>query len=323
MQFKFLCLFLSIVCLVESAANEPTEKNPFHPSFVPGPGDNTGLKVLVMVVDNRHIASSINGSHGFNGLVAVLQHNYCIHHGYDYIRVVNDKTDLRKEVEAKYPKVVNERFQENVIKDIYEAKHGFDVLHPGYLRARASSWSKLPALWDAAGKYGHRYDYIWFMDSDATPNPMQKDLSLSDALKKWDSDPKQHVGFGAVAPSNATFLFMSNFPWRDDLPCAGTIIFKPTKFAQDAIREWWDFDLVFKARDDFMEQDALWYLLEAAPTYKYMINANSTVMLNEHQFSSAWRGYTDIWFAHVPSGEEYRAGYFRTMYVAFDFVIPP
>ena len=72
-------------------------------------------------------------------------------------------------------------------------------------------------------------------------------------------------------------------------------------------------DLIFKARDDFMEQDALWYLLEAAPTYKYMIDASSTVMLNEQQFSSAWRGYTDIWFAHVPSGEEYRAGYFRTM----------
>ena len=315
MKWDLLCIavLFGFLSLVECIVKEPTEKNPFHPSFLPAQGDNAGLKVLVMIVDNRHISDSINGSHGFSGLVAALQHNYCIQHGYDYIRVVNDKTDLHREVLAKYPKVVNERFQENVLTYLHDNKHGFDVLHPGYLRARASSWSKLPALWDAAERFGHRYDYIWFMDSDATPNPMQKDMSLGDALKKWDSDPKRHVGFGAVAPSNATFLFMSNFPYRDDLPCAGTIIFKPTEFAQDALREWWDFDLIFKARDDFMEQDALWYLLEAAPTYKYMIDASSTVMLNEQEFSSAWRRYTDIWFAHVPSGEEYRAGYFRTM----------
>lgn len=309
-----LCtLVLFFLRTVVGNKKDLTPKNPFHPDFTPSKGDNKGLKVLVMVVDNRHLPDSIEGTHGFGGLVAVLQHNYCKEHGYDYIRVVNDKTHLRETTKAKYPDVVKELFQDHVLDTIDNPKHGFDVLHPGYLRARSSSWAKLPALWDAAVKYGSRYDYIWFMDSDATPNPMQKDLSLSDALAKWDSNPKETVGFGKVLPSNATFLFMSNFPYRDDLPCAGTIIFKPTQFAQDAIREWWDFDLLYKARDDFMEQDALWYLLEAGPKYSYMINAQTTVMLNEPQFSSAWRGYTDIWFAHVPSGEEYRAGYFRTM----------
>jgi hypothetical protein len=78
---------------------------------------------------------------------------------------------------------------------------------------------------------------IWYMDSDAAPDPIVNDLSLSDAFKKWDKNLTDSVGFGKVLPSNATFL--SNFPFRHDLPCAGTIKFKPTKFAQDEIREWW------------------------------------------------------------------------------------
>lgn len=300
----------SIYCNVKVV----TEQNPFHPNFVRGKGDNKGTKVLVVVVDNRHLHDSIDGSAGFGSLVAVLQRYYCDHHGYDYIRIVNNKTGLAEAVREKYPGVVHEKFQERTLDTVGDPKHGFDVLHPGYLRTRSSSWGKLPALWHTAETIGKHYDYIWFMDSDATPNPMNNDLSLSDVLDKWDANTTQSVKWGKVKPSNATFLFMSNFPYRDDLPCAGTIIFKPTQFALDAIREWWDFDLIYKARDDFMEQDALWYLIEAGPAgYQYMINDQTTVLLTEQQFSSAWRGYSDIWFAHIPSGEEYRAGYFRTM----------
>jgi hypothetical protein len=308
-------LLVTVICgsVVAATHKSITDQNPFHPDFKRAVGDNKGLKVLVVVVDNRHLPDSIDGSKGFGGLVAVLQHNYCKRHNYDYVRIVNDKTDLARETAARYPNVVKEIFQQNALDSIDNPKHGFDVLHPGYLRARSSSWGKLPALWHTAEELGAQYDYIWFMDSDATPNPMQNDLSLGDALVKWDSKPEETVQWGKQLPSNATFLFMSNFPYRDDLPCAGTIIFKPTQFARDAMREWWDFDLVYKARDDFMEQDALWYIIEAAPRYSYMINENSMVLLKEQQFSSAWRGYSDIWFAHIPSGEEYRSGYFRTM----------
>ena len=309
--FMVIATLVSIVIAIDKPL---TELNPLHPNFKQSSGDNAGLKVLVVVVDNRHLHNTLDSSSGFGSLVAVLQESYCKHHGYDYVRIVNDKTDLQKMVLEKYPKVTEEIFQKDTLNSIGDPKHGFDVLHPGYLRARSSSWGKLPALWHVAEQVGHRYDYIWFMDSDATPNPMQKDQSLSDAIAKWDSNPKETVKWGNPKPSNATFLFMSNFPYRDDLPCAGTIVFKPTQYARDAIREWWDFDLVYKARDDFMEQDALWYLIEAeAAGYKYMVNSQSTALLTETQFSSAWRGYSDIWFAHIPSAEEYRTGYFRTM----------
>jgi hypothetical protein len=313
-RFCLVVVFLLLLCmLAESELKAVTESNPFHQAFKPSAGDNKGLKVLVVVVDNRHLSDSIDGSKGFGSLVAVLQHNYCKHHNYDYVRIVNDKTDLHQQSVTKYPTITEQLFQKDTLNSIGDPKHGYDVLHPGYLRTRSSSWGKLPALWHVAETLGHKYDYIWFMDSDATPNPMQKDLSLGDALVKWDAKPSETVKWGNGKPSNASFLFMSNFPYRDDLPCAGTIIFKPSQFARNALREWWDFDLVYKARDDFMEQDALWYIIEAAPRYKYMINADTTVLLTEQQFSSAWRGYSDIWFAHIPSGEEYRAGYFRTM----------
>ena len=285
-----------------------------NPTQVAARGDNKGLKVLVVAVDNRPLYDSISGSGGYGGIVAVLQHNYCKHHRYDYIRIVNNKTNILADVREKYPNVTQQPFQQETLATIDNPKHGFDVLHPGYLRTRSSSWGKLPALWHAAERFGHAYDYIWFMDSDAVPNPMRQDRSLGDALKSWSKNTTESVKWGKVGPDNATFLFMSNFPDRDDLPCAGTIIFKPTQFAQDALREWWDLDLVFKATNDFMEQDALWYIIESGPQYGgYMINDLTTVLLTEQQFSSAWRGYSDIWFAHIPSGEEYRVGYFRTM----------
>ncbi len=49
-----------------------TQLNPFHAEFVPDKGDSKGLKVLVIVVDNRHLGDSIDGSQGFGGLAAVL-----------------------------------------------------------------------------------------------------------------------------------------------------------------------------------------------------------------------------------------------------------
>eukprot|EP00428_Durinskia_dybowskii_P075549 CAMPEP_0170417088 /NCGR_PEP_ID=MMETSP0117_2-20130122/33510_1 /TAXON_ID=400756 /ORGANISM="Durinskia baltica, Strain CSIRO CS-38" /LENGTH=141 /DNA_ID=CAMNT_0010675211 /DNA_START=200 /DNA_END=621 /DNA_ORIENTATION=- len=138
----------------------------------------------------------MNGDEGFGGIVAVLQKHYCEQHNYDYVRMVNNKTGLRVETEAKYPDVAKQKFQGNWYDTIGNSKHGYDVLHPGYLRTRASSWSKVSGLWYAAEKVGHRYDYIWFMDSDATPNPMQQDRSLGDAIELWNSDTKKHVYWG-------------------------------------------------------------------------------------------------------------------------------
>ena len=313
---KTMLLFHAVLCcslIVIGVASISNTLNPFHSAFIPAHGDKNGLKVLAIVVENRELDTDIGYTEAYNGVAAVLQENYCKKNGYDYVRLVNDRSNLANDVNSKYPNVTKQQFQGGIMATINNPKHGFDVLHTGYLRARSSSWGKLPAMWHTAVTLGHRYDYIWFMDSDATPNPMYKDRSLSDALREWDANTTQSVKWGKTKPSNATFLFMSNFPFRDDLPCAGTIIYKPTKYAQDAIREWWDFDLIYKARDDFMEQDALWYLIESYPEYNFLINPHSTVVLTENQFASAWRGLPDIWFAHIPSSEEHRSAYFRTM----------
>lgn len=86
------------------------------------------------------------------------------------------------------------------------------------------------------------YDYIWFMDSDSAPNIMHREHSLGDALQLWHntrtsgftSNARSYSGSASSSSSssssiewgqedvyNASFIFLNNFPWRDDLPCAG------------------------------------------------------------------------------------------------------
>ena len=44
---------------------------------------------------------------------------------------------------------------------------------------------QIPSVWHAMTLYGDRYDYIWFLDSDATINPRLAHRSLSDAFARW------------------------------------------------------------------------------------------------------------------------------------------
>jgi len=57
-------------------------------------------------------------------------------------------------------------------------KYGRANYHVGYRAFRASSWGKLPPLWFLARQHGQDYDFIWFVDSDATPNPLHHNISL-------------------------------------------------------------------------------------------------------------------------------------------------
>ncbi len=161
---------------------------------------------------------------------------------------------------------------------------------------RSSSWSKLPQIWFAVKEVGHHYDYIWFFDSDATINPDFRNRSLSEALNEWDSSSDVFVKWGP-SPKIASFTFFNNLPWRNDLPCAGVFFFRPN-IGEKMIRDWWDYNLKSKNYLDFMEQDALWYMLEASPSYGFQFNKSVVSLLNVPQFPSVYVG-CPFAFVHV------------------------
>jgi hypothetical protein len=123
-----------------------------------------------------------------------------------------------------------------------------------HIQYRTSSWTKLPQLWYITKRYGVHYDYIWFFDSDAAINPKFFSRSLSDAMKDWTNhndvtpssskyDPKdKSMWWGPKSINDASFIFFNNFPWRQDLPCAGLFLFKP-KSSEALLREWSVFDI--------------------------------------------------------------------------------
>jgi hypothetical protein len=68
-------------------------------------------------------------------------------------------------------------------RDINNDKRGASSLHPGFMQYRASSYAKIPHVWHAVTTYGHNYDFIWFMDSDAVINPKFINRSLFDPMQ--------------------------------------------------------------------------------------------------------------------------------------------
>lgn len=275
-----------------------------HSRFKRASGDNKGLKVLVVSVDDRLVNSKLD-SNDYVSMVAVLQQHYCVKNGYDYISFRTDNKLLKESLKERYKHL-------DLSRTFDEPKYGSACFHPGLDYLRASSWGKLPPLWFLSMEYGKHYDYIWFMDSDATPNPVHSNISLSDAFENWEKTKDQMVYYGNKNIKEADFVFFSNFPWRDDLPCAGTFLFKP-QTGEAILREWWDFDLPSKNFVDFMEQDALWYMLEADSSYKFLLNSTTVSLLNLPQFPSRYYGVNDLWMVHIPNYEVKRNKYFRTM----------
>jgi len=72
-------------------------------------------------------------------------------------------------------------------------------------------------------------------------------------MEQWRAD-NTSVYRGVKDPAAALFTFFSNFPWREDLPCAGTFVFRPVPAAVRALQEWWDYDIPQRNLEDFMEQ---------------------------------------------------------------------
>ena len=87
------------------------------------------------------------------------------------------------------------------------------------------------------------------------------------------------------------------------------------------LREWWDYNLESRNRADFMEQDAMWFMLQAAgaggatedPSYNFIINKTNTALISEPEFPSSWHGLNNLWLAHIPNYWPNRVAYFKHM----------
>jgi hypothetical protein len=269
-----------------------------------GKGDNGGLRVLIVSADDREMKERLEDN-DYVGMTAVLLEDYARHHGYDFLKLTGNSTGLTDRVRERY----NDSFRHS--GGIGDTKYGPSCFHAGYLQFRASSWGKLPHVWHVVVEFGNHYDYVLYMDSDAAINPALRNRSVYDSLMMWKNDNKS-IYWGEKDPFKSKLLLFSNFPWRDDLPCAGIFMVKPQGM-EATLREWWDYKLESKNWADFMEQDALWYMLEAPPKYGFLINKNTTSLLNEPEFVSAYHGLNDLWFTHVPNYWPNRLTWFKQM----------
>ena len=244
--------------------------------FEPNAGDKTGLRVLIVSIDNRELKrerrpSNEKGQGGYASLSAAINMDYANFHGYDYLYIAINGTSMRTHLHSRY----------NCTPDMIETpsfddpKYGPASYNIGLRYMRASSWNKIPPLYRLAYEYGHLYDWFLYMDSDVTLNPTWVHRSISDVLTEWqDGKTKQfgqnnlpnnnaYVQWGQTNLQKTNMIFLTNFPWRDDMPCAGIFLIRPNKMGLTQLQDWWNFNLPIKNMYDFMEQDALWYMKEA------------------------------------------------------------
>ena len=285
-----LLLLLLLLLMVHGINGSDAQRETSHKS-----------RCLLVSIDNRGLNADVHSNH-YPTVTALLNKDYASHHNYDYLQLVNVIDDLEKHVQQRHSSF-------DVIPPTDNAKDAATAFHVGLHQFRAASWAKLPPLWDVTVKYGQKYDYIFYIDSDAVISPFYRNQSIDDLLSKWQAKNKVQAPIkGQRNIDEATFIFFNNFPWRDDMPCAGTFIFRPNARAEAIFREWWDFngipDRNFK---HFHEQDALWHMIDGHPggidgtKYQYRMNASTFTILGERQFPSAWQRFETLWLVHIAS----------------------
>ena len=200
--------------------------------FNPRAGDSRGLKVLLVSVDNRALMTqrypardpeSLRARGAFASLSAAINEDYAREHGYDYLFVTLNSTKLYAQLKPRY----NCTFDDIEVKSIHNFKYGPSSFHPRYQYLRASSWNKIPPLYHLSYEYGHLYDWIMYLDSDVTLNPLYRNRSVSHMLDEYQHGKSNKFGVD-VLPNNSSYvqwgqtnlsktnmLFLSNFPWRD------------------------------------------------------------------------------------------------------------
>ena len=316
LSFLIICLILWFTILTQAVNNSSEyihESNRTHHLHLDRrKGDNGGLKVLIICSDTRQIHHNLTvvqelSSHYFS-ITSVLQSDYAALNGYDYLKL--------------YP-IYNTTSSDDILSNysnIYHTfrnKNGKTIYNNRYKEFRVSPWSKVAFIWNVTKDLGQYYDYIWFFDSDATINPHYNNISLSDQLKLYQSQGNESISWGSSNITNSNFIFFSNFPYRDDLPCTGIILIntKPTHINNTLImlQEWWNFHIPTKNAKEFCEQDALWHILENShlSEYNFSMNLMTVSVLLEPQFPSEWYGLNDLWLCHIANFKPYRFVLFK------------
>lgn len=246
-------------------------------------------KVLILSVDNRDFNMDVGSVH-YPSISAVLNKYYADHHGYDFIYVREVIENLVTNVNKKYS-------SHNIIPPTDNHKDTASAFHVGLKQFRAASNAKLPGIWYTITRLTKEYDYVFYVDSDAFISPYHINRTIDDLLQSETT--KQSVVRGNKNALESLFVFFHNHPWRDDMPCAGTFLFRP-KLGEPVIREWWDYDMPSKNFKHFHEQDALWHMVDA-PDWGFKLNASTYSILSERQFPSSWKRYEELWLCHVAS----------------------
>lgn len=284
--------------------------------------DNWGLNVLIVTVDNRPLNSNLEST-GYHTVSAVLSAEYAKRWGYEYHYYFANSTATQA--------TLLENFPHEYDHEKFGAKYGGSLANLDLKQARGAPWSKILMLWhlqnhfakhvdlthETAGSFSAaKYDYVVMLDSDAAFNPRRFDRSIGDALDEWRLAAPDMIIRGLSNPRDASLVFMSNLPWRDDLPNSGVIIMRTNPLTTDLdaiIREWWNYDIPQKNEVDFFEQDALWYMLahQDGPEYDFLLNDTVMSLVRENNIVSDWHPLYTSWIAHCPNYMSQRVDYLR------------
>lgn len=271
-------------------------------AFAPrGAGDRDGLKMLIIQADDRSLRHTLHDAH-YLAMTAALNLKYAEANGYDYLFLHVNASRLVAALGTGY-NVSN--FDETTKNKRYKPS----ILHPGLKRLRGQSWGKLLALLHVSRKFGGQYDYFLFLDPDANINSYRHGQSLADVLRRWQDGRStsvinsSFVQWGQRNLSEASMIVMTNTPWRDDFPNAGFILMKSGS-GVPLMAEWWNYAIPEKDVEDFHEQDALWYMVEASgDSYGFAINPSTTSMIYEPFLLSPFLHLRDMWAVHMPNYE--------------------
>lgn len=259
-------------------------------------------RYLIVSIDNRRLDDSYASSN-YHTISSVLNQFYASYHGYGFIQVVMNVSSLVERVNLIHPEV-SQTFRSGSTKDL-PSSYNFH-LH----QFRGATWAKVPAIWDLVVRYKNDYDYILFVDSDAAFNPAMLNRTIDDALDSWmphdnfdnhsqySSETKSTILNGNPNVKNASIVFLSNFPWRVDLPCTGVMLIN-LKSIEPFLLEWWDFNLPSKNFVHFHEQDALWHMIESQQEFGFLIDSKFFSIVTENQFPSDWQPYRKLWICHI------------------------
>lgn len=269
---------------------------------------------LIVSVDNRKLLYGSHENH-YPSMAAVLNHHYANFHGYDYVYVQNEINNFVESVYLKFSDKNSESLlnQNSILEARHNTKDMATSYHVGLKQFRAASWAKLPAIWHIVKNYGHLYENIWYIDSDAAISPFHLNKSLENTFQNW-SKSSDSVLHGQKDVTKSSLVFFNNFPWRDDMPCAGMFIMRTANLPllRELVLQWWDYDIPSKNFKHFHEQDALWHMIEhsrmvetnaeiqsSLRRVRFHINSSTFSIVSDQQFPSSWTRFENLWIVHI------------------------